>query len=152
MTQHCEARPFRTPASQSSQLHRPRGDTQSHLCSFKRCPWYSIKHDGLTLLFPLSCPVRCARDQEGYFADRLYKSMTGAGTDEETLIHIFVTRAEVRHTRLQSGGRQTLFTTTVVIDEEFFIYRKSKTETAFTFPDFVDDPVLCFNLFLFVKI
>ncbi|ELK08563.1 Annexin A13 [Pteropus alecto] len=39
--------------------------------------------------------VRCARDQEGYFADRLYKSMTGAGTDEETLIHIFVTRAEV---------------------------------------------------------
>ena len=38
--------------------------------------------------------VRCARDREGYFADRLYKSMTGAGTDEETLIRIFVTRAE----------------------------------------------------------
>lgn len=39
--------------------------------------------------------VRCAQDKEGYFADRLYKSMKGVGTDEETLIHIVVTRAEV---------------------------------------------------------
>ncbi|XP_008054940.1 annexin A13 isoform X2 [Carlito syrichta] len=39
--------------------------------------------------------VRCARDREGYFAERLYRSMEGAGTDEETLIRIIVTRAEV---------------------------------------------------------
>ncbi|XP_012307025.2 annexin A13 isoform X1 [Aotus nancymaae] len=39
--------------------------------------------------------VRCARDCEGYFAERLYKSMKGVGTDEETLIRIIVTRAEV---------------------------------------------------------
>ncbi|XP_006830754.1 PREDICTED: annexin A13 [Chrysochloris asiatica] len=39
--------------------------------------------------------VRCARDREGYFAECLYKSMKGVGTDEETLIRIIVTRAEV---------------------------------------------------------
>ncbi|XP_047395241.1 annexin A13 [Sciurus carolinensis] len=39
--------------------------------------------------------VRCARDREGYFAGRLYKSMKGVGTDEEALISVIVTRAEV---------------------------------------------------------
>ena len=43
--------------------------------------------------------MRCAQDLEGYFADLLYKSMKGMVKDEETLIRIIVTRAEVRYTQ-----------------------------------------------------
>ncbi|XP_066479577.1 annexin A13 [Tiliqua scincoides] len=39
--------------------------------------------------------VRCARDCQAYFATCLYNSMKGVGTDEETLIRILVTRAEI---------------------------------------------------------
>uniref|UniRef100_A0AAY4A4U4 Annexin n=1 Tax=Denticeps clupeoides TaxID=299321 RepID=A0AAY4A4U4_9TELE len=39
--------------------------------------------------------IKCARSVPAYFAECLYHSMKGAGTDDETLIRIMVTRSEV---------------------------------------------------------
>lgn len=39
--------------------------------------------------------VMCARNRAAYFAEKLYRSMKGLGTDDSTLIRIVVTRAEV---------------------------------------------------------
>lgn len=41
------------------------------------------------------CIVQCSRNPAGYFADRLWKSMKGAGTDDATLIRIVVSRSEI---------------------------------------------------------
>lgn len=41
------------------------------------------------------CIVQCARDTSVYFAERLWKSMKGAGTNDSLLIRIIVSRSEV---------------------------------------------------------
>jgi len=43
----------------------------------------------------MKCIVQCARNPSAYFAERLYKSMKGAGTDDSLLIRIVVSRSEV---------------------------------------------------------
>lgn len=44
----------------------------------------------------LSLAVQCALNRPAFFAERLYYSMKGAGTDDSTLVRIVVTRSEVR--------------------------------------------------------
>ena len=39
--------------------------------------------------------VKCARNKQRYFAESLYKSMKGLGTDDRTLIRIMVSRCEI---------------------------------------------------------
>ena len=49
----------------------------------------------ISRLKPLSFSVQCALNRPAFFAERLYYSMKGAGTDDSTLVRIVVTRSEV---------------------------------------------------------
>ncbi|XP_018409910.1 PREDICTED: annexin A4 [Nanorana parkeri] len=46
--------------------------------------------------------VKCTRSKPGYFAERLYKSMKGLGTDDNTLIRVMVSRCEVDMLEIRS--------------------------------------------------
>lgn len=43
----------------------------------------------------MSLAVQSALNRSAFFAERLYHSMKGAGTDDSTLVRIVVTRSEV---------------------------------------------------------
>ena len=59
---------------------------------------YACKNRAFEGVFFLYCfaSVQCARNPAEYFADRLWKSMKGAGTDDATLVRCVVSRSEVR--------------------------------------------------------
>uniref|UniRef100_A0A8C5M8B9 Annexin n=1 Tax=Leptobrachium leishanense TaxID=445787 RepID=A0A8C5M8B9_9ANUR len=46
--------------------------------------------------------VKCTRSRPAYFAERLYKSMKGLGTDDSTLIRVMVSRCEIDMLEIRS--------------------------------------------------
>lgn len=40
-------------------------------------------------------PVKCVNNRAAFFAEQLYKSMKGMGTDDRRLIRLIVTRSEI---------------------------------------------------------
>lgn len=46
--------------------------------------------------------VKCIRSKPAYFAERLYKSMKGLGTDDSTLIRVMVSRCEIDMLEIRS--------------------------------------------------
>ena len=64
-----------------------------HVCTCKR-ERACVDQISITML-PIARAVRVARNIPAYFAERLYKSMKGAGTNDQALIRAVVTRSEV---------------------------------------------------------
>ncbi|XP_036438920.1 annexin A5-like [Colossoma macropomum] len=54
--------------------------------------------------------VKCARSVPAYFAECLYKSMKGAGTDDATLIRIMVSRSEIDLLDIRAEFRKSFAT------------------------------------------
>ncbi|XP_047441288.1 annexin A5a [Mugil cephalus] len=51
--------------------------------------------------------VKCTRSVPGFFAERLYKSMRRAGTDDDTLMRIMVSRSEVDMLDIRASFKKT---------------------------------------------
>ena len=59
---------------------------------------------------PRTFAAKVVKDKHAYFAERLYKSMKGAGTYDKQLIRVVVTRAEkdlgcIKHEFLRMYGK-----------------------------------------------
>ncbi|XP_018419975.1 PREDICTED: annexin A7 isoform X2 [Nanorana parkeri] len=55
----------------------------------------------------LKAILQCAINRPAYFAERLYKSMKGAGTNDSTLIRVVVTRSEIDLVQIKQAFAQT---------------------------------------------
>lgn len=51
--------------------------------------------------------VRCIKNKPAYFANRLYKSMKGLGTDDNTLIRVMVSRCEIDMLDIRAEFKKT---------------------------------------------
>ena len=59
-----------------------------------------------SLFIFLPVPVRCIKDKPSQFAKVLYKSMKGAGTDDNSLMRVVVSRAEIDMVQIKEAFQQ----------------------------------------------
>lgn len=50
--------------------------------------------------------MKCVKNRSGFFAEQLYKSMKGLGTDDDRLIRLVVTRSEVDMGEIKEAFKQ----------------------------------------------